>query len=86
MNDTSFEIAEMQREMCRLKTPSQRCIMGASMYDTSKYLVTRSILKDHPDISKSNLQKELFLRFYGDEFDPIDQEKIFAHFDNVFPS
>jgi hypothetical protein len=81
MNDTSPEMAEKMREMIRAKSPSERARMGWSMYLTSKYLVTRAILEENPNISKSDLKKELFLRFYGNEFDEEARKKIFAYFD-----
>lgn len=84
MDDTTFEMAEKMREMCRLKTPEERFKMGCSMYDTSKYLITRSILRNNPDISKAGFQKELFLSFYRDDFNLAEQEKIIAHFEKVF--
>lgn len=84
MNDTTLEIAEKMREMCRLKTPEERFKMGCSMYQTSRYLVTQSILKSNPTISKAGFQKELFLSFYRDDFSLVEQEKIIAHFEKIF--
>lgn len=84
MDDTSFEMAEKMREMFRLKTPEERFKMGWSMYETSKYLVTRSILQNNPNISKADLQKELFLSFYRNDFDLAEQKKILAHIEKIF--
>ncbi|MBF8264123.1 MAG: hypothetical protein HW387_1788 [Parachlamydiales bacterium] len=84
MNDTTFEMDEKMREMCRLKTPTERFKMGCSMYDASRYLITCSILRNNPDISKAGLQKELFLSFYRDDFKPTEREAIIAHFEKFF--
>ena len=84
MNDTTFEMDEKMREMCRLKTPEERFKMGRSMYDTSRYLTTCSILRNNPDISKADLQKELFLSFYRDDFNPAERQEIIAHFEKIF--
>ena len=84
MDDTTFEMAEKMREMCRLKTPAERFRMGCSMYDASRHLIICSILRNNPEISKVSLQKELFLSFYRDDFDPTEQNKIFAHFEKTF--
>ena len=84
MDDTTFEMAEKMRDMFRLKTPVERFKIGCSMYDTSKYLIIRSILKTNPNISKVDLQKEVFLSFYRDDFDLIEREKILAHLEKVF--
>lgn len=79
MDDTSPKMAEKMREMIRKKTPSERLEMGCSMYETSKYLITRAILEANPEISKGDLKRELFLKFYGDDFDPETCEKIIKH-------
>lgn len=84
MDDTSLEMAEKMREMIRLKTPVERFKMGCSMYETSRYLVIRSILETNPNISKAGLQKELFLKFYGNDFDSVEKAKILSHFEKVF--
>ena len=84
MDDTSLEMAEKVRDMFRKKTPAERFKMGWSMYETSRYLVIRSILENNPHISKVGLQKELFLKFYGNDFDLSEQKNILLHIENFF--
>ena len=84
MDDTTLEITEKVCELFQKKTPIERLKMGCSMYDASRYLITRSILKNNPGISKAGFQKELFLSFYRDDFDLAEQEKIIAHFEKIF--
>ena len=79
MHDTSPKMVELMREMIRMKTPSERAQMGASMFETSKYLVTQSILRDNPHISQTELRRELFLKFYGNDFTDSQKEKIILH-------
>ncbi|NGX27341.1 MAG: hypothetical protein K940chlam6_01275 [Chlamydiae bacterium] len=79
MRDTTPEIEQKVREMMELKSPTERVKMGFSMYETSKYIVTQSILHSNPHISKSDLRREIFLRFYGDDFTPEKREKIIKH-------
>lgn len=83
MDDTSPEMMQKMREMCAEKTPEERFKMGCSMYETSKYLVTRFILENHPDISPLDFKKEFFLKFYANDFSVSEREKIFAHFDSL---
>lgn len=83
MNDTDPRILAKMREMIQKKTPAQRLVMGCSMYDFSKQLVINFIFREKPDISPSDLRRELFLRFYGDLLDPNKQEKIIAHLNRV---
>jgi hypothetical protein len=84
MDDTSFEITEKMGELIRAKTPAERYKMGWSMYETSKCLITRAILENHPNLSKAAFQKEIFLKFYGDDFDLSARERILDHFDKIF--
>jgi hypothetical protein len=79
MNDTSSHITQKIYEMIQQKTPTERLEMGISMYETSRSLIIWSILNDQPDISKSELKVELFLRFYGNDFSLEQREKIIAH-------
>lgn len=79
MRDTSPKMDEKMREMIRMKTPFERAQMGASMFETSKYLVTQSILRDNPHISPAELREQVFLKFYGDDLTSAQKEKIIRH-------
>ncbi|WP_284452515.1 hypothetical protein [Parachlamydia acanthamoebae] len=79
MDDTPPNITSKMCEMIRLKSPVDRLKMGAAMYETSKYLIIRSILENDPHISESDLRKEIFLKFYGHDYDLSQQEKIIKH-------
>ena len=69
-------------EMIRAKTPVERLKMGCSMYQTSKSLVISAILEDDPNISQAHLRRELFLKFYSNDFDAITRDKIVKHLEN----
>lgn len=79
MRDTSPAIEKKMCEMIQQKTPIERMRMGWSMYETSKSLVIRAILEENPNISKADLRKEIFLRFYRNDFSPAEREKICAY-------
>lgn len=79
MKDTTPEIEEKMRQMIRKKSPEERFKMGCSMYDFSKQLVTRAILESNPGISPAGLRRELFTRFYGNDFDPARRQKMLEH-------
>jgi len=79
MNDTSPQIAEKMRELIQKKTPEERLKMGCSMYDFSKQLVIHSILESQPGLSITELRRELFLRFYGNDFNPGKRQEILKH-------
>lgn len=77
MNDTSPEITKKMHEMLRTIPPVRRLEMGWSMYLTSRTLVINAILRKNPNITKLDLKKELFLKFYGDEFSQEYIDKFF---------
>lgn len=79
MDDTHPKMAQKQRELFEKKSFLERLEISFSMYATSKYLVIRAILEKNPEISNQDLRREYFLRFYGDDFDPIQKEKILQH-------
>lgn len=76
MNDTRSEMEKKMYEMIRLKSPEERLRMGCSMNETSRYLVKRRILEQHPNISDVELRRKMFLIFYGDEYSPETRNKI----------
>lgn len=83
MEDTSPEIAKKMCEMIQLKSPLERAQMGSSMHETSKYLILRHLLLENPNISKADIRKALFLKFYRDDFDPESRQKILKHLEAV---
>lgn len=70
MKDTNENMERIYNEMIMKKTPEERVKMCFSMLNTARRIVL-STIKD-----KKNWRKEMFLRFYGDEFSPIQKEKI----------
>ncbi len=79
MNDTSPFMEKKMREMVMAKTPFERLVMGSSMYETSRYLIERSILENDPLISKEKLREEIFLKFYKNDFSAEECAKILKH-------
>jgi hypothetical protein len=76
MKDTSEKVERIYNEMIMRKTPEERVKMCFSMLSTARRIVL-STIKD-----KKNWRKELFLRFYGDEFTPKQKEKIIYALEN----
>ena len=75
MFDTHPEIAALFRDFMMSKTGQERLLMGCSMYDTAKEIVRSAIYNRRPGITDRELKKEIFLRFYGQEFSQADREK-----------
>ena len=78
VNDTHPEIDAKFRKMIMLESGERRLLMGCSMFDSARQIVRSSIYNKHPDITESLMKKEIFLRFYGQEFTAADKKKIIA--------
>lgn len=79
MHDTTPEMKKKFHEMMMAKSPIERLEMGLSMHAFSKKMVISAILRDNPDISEVDLKKQIFLKFYKNDFDPVEREKILQH-------
>ncbi len=78
MNDTHPDVAIRFRDLMMSKTGQQRLRMGCSMYDTAKKIVRSAIYNNRPQITDEEMKKEIFLRFYGNEFSPVEREKFLS--------
>lgn len=74
--DTSPAAASQFYKLIMKKTPSERVIMGCSMFNASRQIVKSAILSQSPKLSEKEIKKELFLRFYGMEFNAAQKSKI----------
>ena len=75
MNDTSPETAAYLDDIYKNKSGEEKLLMALSMYETARELVIASLA---PGLSKKELVKELFLRFYGNDFNEEEKKKILA--------
>ena len=78
MNDMRPEIAEKYRQMLLARSGEERLKMGSSMNATARALVRASVLARDPRASPAAIRREVFLRFYGHEFDAEARERILA--------
>lgn len=76
MKDTNEKIERIYNEMMMKKTAEERVKMCFPMLNTARRIVL-STIKD-----KKNWRKEIFMRFYGDEFTPRQKEKILFALEN----
>lgn len=79
MLDTHPDIAVLYRNMIMQRSGEQRLRMGCSMFDTAKKIVRSAILDKNPNITEAQMKRQIFLRFYGQEFTCIEREKLFRH-------
>ena len=78
MKDTSPEIEEIFIEMMMRKSGQERMKMGFSMFEMARRQVQASILRDNPNADIREIRRGTFLRFYGQDFSPQEQEKILS--------
>jgi hypothetical protein len=76
MNDTHESSASRFTAMIMEQSPERRVMMGFSMFDAAKRLAMCDITGAHPAITPRGLREQLFLRFYGREFNKARREKI----------
>ncbi len=76
MNDTPDHVQNRYRAMLLERSDEERLKMGLSMLATARALVRAGILATNPQASTPEIRRELFLRFYGSDFDPRTCEKI----------
>jgi len=75
MNDTSPEIEKIVTDKMKRLSGEERLKMGASMFDMAKKMVLVSL----PIQEENECRIRLFLRFYGNDFDEQEREKIIRH-------
>jgi len=73
MNDTAPEIQDKIDDIYKNKTGEEKLLIALSMFETARELVISSLPKN---LSDRDLRKELFLRFYGNDFTVNEKEKI----------
>lgn len=75
MKDTSKEFTDLQNELFNKLLPQQRLKMMLSMMDTARKIVLSSLPKG---LSKNEIKKQLFLRFYSTDFSEQEKQDIIA--------
>ena len=73
MNDTTPEIQEKIDYIYRNKTGEEKLLIALNMFETARELVISSLPNN---LSEKELRRELFLRFYGNDFSKSEKEKI----------
>lgn len=79
MNDTSDSMESVFLEMMMKKSGQERMKMGFSMFNMARMQAIASIKRNNPDIDLKDIRREIFLRFYAQDFSPVEQEKILRH-------
>jgi len=80
MLDTNPLMAAKTREMMMAKSREERLVIGCSMFSFAKNIVLASILQKNSNISPGDLNRELFLRFYGKDMNKDALNRIALQF------
>lgn len=74
MKDTSPAMEARLRELFRQRTGAERVRMGCEMFSTARVIMTSSL--EAQGYRGTELRKQIFLRTYGQDFDPVTLAKI----------
>lgn len=74
MNDTHPEIAALYDAMFARLSHEERAMKGCSMHDFSKKVALSQI--ESPEKTRAQVMTELFMRFYGSEFQGIRLKQV----------
>ncbi len=77
MNDTVPEIENKLKQIYLGKTGEEKLLIALQMFETARKIVVSSLPEN---ISDEEVRKELFLRFYGNDFDDSLKEEILSRF------
>ena len=81
MSDTPPEVEHRYRAMLMQRSAEARLLMGDSMYAAARALVRASILAATPNATPAQVRQQIFVRFYGHEFDAPTLDRILAALD-----
>ncbi len=75
MTDTSPEVLLRYRAQLLALPPGARLAMASRMFSTAKALALAGLRSEDGCTSR----EQLFRRFYGSDFDPLDVQRIIEH-------
>ena len=76
MSDTAPEIRDMMDKIYKNKSGEEKVLIALSMFETARKIVLSSL---PPNLSEKEIRKELFLRFYGNDFNEKERDKIISN-------
>ena len=65
MTDTTLEIQNKLNEIYKNKSGEEKLLIALKMFETARDIVLSSLPEN---LSDTQIRKELFLRFYGNDF------------------
>ena len=74
--DTPHEVERLYRETLMKRSNQERFMMGIRMCDAARAMVLTSLPEG---LSESEIRVQLFLRYYGNDFDENTRQQIIEH-------
>ena len=81
MNDTPADVEERYHAMLMALAPEQRVRMACAMFGTAKALARAGLMAERSDDAEPSAA-ELFVRLYGDDYEPEERGRIIAWLDD----
>lgn len=82
MNATTPKITKELKKVIMSKSNTERFLIGCSINQAAREIVISSILSEYPNASHAIMRRELFLRFYKNDFDTKTRTRIVKHLMN----
>lgn len=79
MIDTPEYVTRQFEAMMQQKSPEERLRMGCSMFDAAKQIVLTAVRDNDPHLGPAEIKKQVFLRFYGEDFSDAEKAKILMY-------
>ena len=76
MNDTDLKTQNLFNAMIMRQSGQARLAMGFSMFNMARKQVIAAIKQNKPLADAMEIKRDIFLRFYGQDFSPEEQTKI----------
>ncbi len=81
MRDTTDKFAAMYRARMESLQPEQRGKMALEMFDFARTIARSGILHDEPHLTDIEVEKKLFLRFYGRDLPQAQIDRVLRGID-----
>ena len=85
IHDTDERTLLKYEQMMASKTPGQRLGMALDMYDFARDLARAGIKSRHPDATEAEIQRELFLQYYGHDLPQPLIDRVLRDIEQRFP-
>ncbi len=84
IHDTDEKTLKKYEQMMAARSPGERLAMALEMYDLARDLARAGIRARHPDATEADVQRQLFLQFYGHDLPQPLIDRVLRDIDERF--